>query len=135
MPDSLPPETLQVTTGPLPSSRKVHIPGVLHPGLRVAMREILVGGGEAPLPVYDPSGPYTDPAHATDIRRGLPELRRGWIEGRGDVEAYVGRDPQPEDDGLKPGEARRVPQFDRAARQPLRARSGTAPTQLAYARA
>src|SRR4051794_1958126 len=99
------------------------------------MREISVGGGEPPLRVYDPSGPYSDAAHRTDIRRGLPELRRGWIEARGDVEAYAGRDPQPEDDGLKPGEARRVPQFDRAGRRPLRARPGAAPTQLTYARA
>jgi len=135
VPDSLTPELPQVTTGPLPASRKVHVPGVLHPGLRVAMREISVSGGEPPLRVYDPSGPYSDAAHRTDIRRGLPELRRGWIEARGDVVAYAGRDPQPEDDGLKPGEARKVPQFDRAGRQPLRAKPGATPTQLAYARA
>nr|WP_264185517.1 phosphomethylpyrimidine synthase ThiC [Roseicella aerolata] len=126
---------LQVTTGPLPASRKLHVPGVLHPDLRVAMREIAVGGGEAPLRVYDPSGPYTDPAQPTDIRRGLPGLRRAWIEGRGDVEAYEGREPKPEDDGLKAGEQRRVPVFDRAGRRPLRARPGACPTQLAYARA
>ncbi|HEY0419229.1 MAG TPA: phosphomethylpyrimidine synthase ThiC, partial [Acetobacteraceae bacterium] len=135
MPDSLTPELLQVTTGPLPASCKVHLPGVLHPDLRVAMREIAVSGGEPPLRVYDPSGPYSDAAHHTDIRRGLPELRRGWIEARGDVVAYAGRDPQPEDDGLKPGEARKVPQFDRAGRRPLVAKPGRAPTQLAYARA
>ena len=135
MPDSLTPDLPQVTTGPLPASQKVHVPGVLHPDLRVAMREIAVGGGEPPLRVYDPSGPYSDAAHRTDIRRGLPELRRAWIEARGDVAAYAGRDPQPEDDGLKPGEARRVPQFDRAGRRPLMARPGATPTQLAYARA
>ena len=135
MPDSLTPDLPQVTTGPLPASRKVHVPGVLHPDLRVAMREIAVSGGEPPLRVYDPSGPYSDAAHRTDIRHGLPELRRAWIEARGDVEAYAGRDPQPEDDGLKPGEARRVPQFDRAGRLPLRAKPGARPTQLAYARA
>jgi phosphomethylpyrimidine synthase len=137
LPDHLPPETLAVTTGPLPASRKLHVPGVRHPCLRVAMREIELApsAGEAPLRVYDTSGPYTDPGHLTDIRRGLPALRQGWIEARGDTEAYSGRDPQPEDDGLKPGEARRVPQFDRAGRRPLRAAPGAAPTQLAYARA
>jgi phosphomethylpyrimidine synthase len=137
MPDTLPPEILQVTTGPLPASRKVHVAGRLHPCLRVAMREIDVSPSaqEPPLRVYDPSGPYTDPEHRADIRRGLPALRQPWILGRGDVAAYAGRDPQPEDDGLKPGEARRVPQFDRGARQPLRAKPGAAPTQLAYARA
>ncbi|NOG73771.1 phosphomethylpyrimidine synthase ThiC [Roseicella sp. DB1501] len=135
MPDSLPPDLPQVTTGALPASRKLYVPGQLHPGLRVAMREIAVGGGEPPLRVYDPSGPYTDEAHRADIRRGLPGLRQAWIEGRGDVEAYDGRDPKPEDDGLKAGEQRKVPVFDRAGRRPLRAKPGAAPTQLAYARA
>jgi phosphomethylpyrimidine synthase len=135
MPDSLPPDLPQVTTGALPASRKLYVPGQLHPGLRVAMREIAVGGGEPPLRVYDPSGPYTDEAHRADIRRGLPGLRQGWIEARGDVEAYDGRDPKPEDDGLKAGEQRKVPVFVRAGRRPLRARPGAAPTQLAYARA
>ncbi|CAA9251619.1 MAG: Phosphomethylpyrimidine synthase ThiC [uncultured Craurococcus sp.] len=137
MPDIFPPESLEVTTGPLPASRKVHIAGAHHPDIRVAMREIALdpSAKEPPLRVYDTSGPYTDPLHPTDIRRGLPALRAGWIEARGDVEAYAGRDPRPEDDGLKPGEARRVPVFDRGQRQPLRARPGAAPTQLAYARA
>ncbi|WP_043340299.1 phosphomethylpyrimidine synthase ThiC [Belnapia moabensis] len=137
MPDIFPPETLEVTTGPLPASRKIHVAGTHHPDIRVAMREIALdpSANEPPLRVYDTSGPYTDPLHPTDIRRGLPPLRAGWIESRGDVEAYDGRDPKPEDDGLKPGEARRVPVFDRANRQPLRARAGAAPTQLAYARA
>jgi phosphomethylpyrimidine synthase len=137
MPDIFPPETLEVTTGPLPASRKIHIAGTHHPDIRVAMREIALdpSAKEPPLRVYDTSGPYTDPLHPTDIRRGLPALRAGWIEARGDVEAYEGRDPKPEDDGLKPGEARRVPVFDRGQRRPLRARPGAAPTQLAYARA
>ncbi|WP_149541195.1 phosphomethylpyrimidine synthase ThiC [Siccirubricoccus phaeus] len=139
MPDTITPngtpDLPQVTTGPLPASAKVHVPGTLHPEIRVAMREITVGGGEAPLRVYDASGPYTDPAQRTDIRQGLKPLRAAWIAARGDVEAYAGRDPKPEDNGLKPGEASRVPVFDRATRRPLRAKPGAAPTQLAYARA
>ncbi|MBL6457263.1 phosphomethylpyrimidine synthase ThiC [Belnapia sp. T6] len=137
MPDIFPPETLEVTTGPLPASRKIHIAGIQHPEIRVAMREIAVdpSANEPPLRVYDTSGPYTDPDYFADIRRGLPAHRAPWIEARGDVEAYEGREPKPEDDGLKPGEARRVPVFDRAGRRPLRTRAGAAPTQLAYARA
>ncbi|SDB61990.1 phosphomethylpyrimidine synthase ThiC [Belnapia rosea] len=137
MPDIFPTESLEVTTGPLPASRKIHIAGTHHPGIRVAMREIALdpSAKEPPLRVYDTSGPYTDATYQADIRRGLPGLRAAWIEARGDVEAYAGRDPKPEDDGLKPGEARRVPVFDRGQRQPLRARAGAAPTQLAYARA
>ena len=137
MPDALPPKIQDITTGPLPASRKVQVPGTVHPGLRVAMREIDLepGCGEKPVRVYDTSGPYTDPGHQADIRRGLPDLRGGWIAGRGDVAAYDGRAPQPGDDGLKPGEARRVPVFDRGARRPLRGLPGRAVTQLAYARA
>jgi len=137
MPDSLIPDSFSVTTGPLPASRKIHVPGRLHPELRVAMREIDLepSAGEPPLRVYDSSGPYSDPAVTTDIRRGLPPLRRAWIEARGDVEAYDGRPPQPADDGLKPGQAAAVPRFPGAPGRPLRGRAGGAPTQLAYARA
>ena len=138
MPDALPTDLPQVTTGPLPASRKIHVPGRLHPDIRVAMREIELSAasGEPPLRVYDTSGPYTDPAAQVDIRRGLPELRRAWIEARGDTEFYPGRAPKPEDDGLRPGQERRgVPVFDRAGRQVRRARPGRAVTQLAYARA
>ncbi|MCW8086993.1 phosphomethylpyrimidine synthase ThiC [Sabulicella glaciei] len=135
MPDTLPSTSLEVTTGPLPGSRKIFVPGSLHPCLRVAMREVAVGGGEAPLPLYDTSGPYTDPAARIDIRAGLPALRAAWVDGRGDVETVEPRPWRPEDDGLKPGERPEVPLFDRTGRQVLRARPGRAVTQLAYARA
>ncbi len=143
MPDFLPPVSknaqpygdFSVTTGPLPSSSKIYVAGERFPDLRVAMRDIHVGGGEPPVRVYDTSGPYSDPAVRTDIRRGLPELRRSWIEMRGDVEAYDGRAVRPEDDGLRAGETRAVPVFDRAGPRPLRGKPGRAVTQMAYARA
>ncbi|UPY38465.1 phosphomethylpyrimidine synthase ThiC [Sediminicoccus sp. KRV36] len=135
MPDNLPPQHPAITTGPLPASQKIHVAGQIHPGIRVAMRQISVSGGEPPLRVYDTSGPYTDAAVRTDIGRGLAPHRQDWITARGDVEAIAGRAQKPEDDGLKPGEARRVPLFDRAGRMPLRAKPGRAVTQLAYARA
>ncbi|MBS7811966.1 phosphomethylpyrimidine synthase ThiC [Roseococcus pinisoli] len=135
MPDSLPPQGPSVTTGPLPASRKVHVAGQIHPQIRVAMREIDVSGGEPALRVYDTSGPYTDGRVVTDIGLGLSPHRRDWIMARGDVEAIAGREQKPEDDGLKLGEERRVPLFDRQGRLPLRAKAGKAVTQLAYARA
>ncbi len=47
-----------VTQGPLPASRKVHVTGGRYGDLRVTMREIdLEGQNEAPVRVYDPSGP------------------------------------------------------------------------------
>jgi phosphomethylpyrimidine synthase len=78
---------------PLPASTKVYVEGS-RPDIRVPMREISLSPTQtrsglepnAPLSVYDTSGPYTDPAADIDIRRGLPELRRQWIDERGDTE-------------------------------------------------
>jgi len=138
MPDSLSiPQDFSVTTGPLPASRKVYVPGTLFPDIGVAMREIDLtpSANEAPVRVYDPSGPYSDPTVKTDIRKGLAELRRAWIEGRGDVEAYAGREVKPEDNGLARGQESPVPLFDRATRQPLRAKPGRNVSQMHYAKA
>ncbi|MBV9860908.1 MAG: phosphomethylpyrimidine synthase ThiC, partial [Alphaproteobacteria bacterium] len=139
LPSVKPPSTveeLRVTTGPFPASRKIHATGRLHPELQVAMREIDLteGAGEPPIRAYDTSGPYSDPAVATDIRLGLAELRKPWILARGDVESYGGRAIKPEDNGLRRGEAGTVPEFDRGGRRVLRAKAGAAVTQLAYAR-
>ncbi|NTF08867.1 phosphomethylpyrimidine synthase ThiC [Agrobacterium rubi] len=124
-----------VTTGPLPASTKVYKPGIIHPHIRVPMREIAVHptAGEPPVTVYDSSGPYTDPTHAVSIEGGLPRLRHDWVVARGDVEAYDGRHVKPEDNGFATGE-RLTPEFP-LRHQPLKARDGKAVTQLAYARA
>ncbi|WP_431320743.1 phosphomethylpyrimidine synthase ThiC [Rhizobium sp. YTU87027] len=127
--------TPTVTTGPLPASRKIYIPGEVHPYIRVPMREISVHptSGEPPVTVYDSSGIYTVEGADISIEQGLPELRRNWVLARGDVEAYQGRQVRPEDNGFASGE-RLTPEFP-AKRQPLRAKDGKAVTQLAYARA
>ena len=129
-------EELRVTTGSFPASRKLHVPGRLHSEISVAMREIDLeaSAGEPAVRVYDTSGPYSDPAVATDINRGLPELRKPWILARGDVEFYAGREVKPEDNGLRRNEPSAVSLFDRGRRQVLRAKPGTAVTQIAYAR-
>ncbi len=76
---------------PIPGSKKVYVDGPA--GIRVPMREIAldptrsVGGlveKNAPVRVYDTSGPYTDPEATIDLRRGLPELRTPWILSRGE---------------------------------------------------
>src|SRR5438132_1267757 len=128
-------QLMQVVSEPLPASRKVYESGSLHAGLRVPMREIDLhpSSGEPPLTVYDASGPYTDPAVAIDITRGLPRTRAAWISARGDIEPYPGRRVQPLDNGLAGG-ARGTPEFP-GRRIPLRGRGGAAVTQLAYARA
>ncbi|KIQ97454.1 Hydroxymethylpyrimidine phosphate synthase ThiC [Lysobacter sp. A03] len=81
----------------MPGSRKVHLPGS-RPDLRVAMREVVldrtptVFGGEdnAPLAIYDTSGPYTDPDARIDLSAGLAPLRAPWIAERGDTEVLTG---------------------------------------------
>ena len=128
-------QLMQVVAESFPASRKVYEPGRLHPRLRVPRREIALhpSSGEPPLAVYDTSGPYTDPEVSVDIARGLSRTRATWIVDRGDVEAYPGRRVQPVDNGLAGG-GRPAPEFP-VHRAPLRARSGLAVTQLAYARA
>ncbi|KZL24575.1 phosphomethylpyrimidine synthase ThiC [Pseudovibrio sp. WM33] len=124
-----------ITTGALPAARKIYVRGSLHEDVLVPMREISVHptAGEPPLPVYDSSGPYTDPTATTNIFEGLPALRRKWIEARGDTEEYDGREIKPEDNGFVKGD-RLVPEFPVKPR-PLRGKDGKAVTQLAYARA
>ncbi|MGZ5933193.1 MAG: phosphomethylpyrimidine synthase ThiC [Rhizomicrobium sp.] len=117
----------EITRGPLPGSKKVFVDGV-------PFREVGLSGGEAPIRLYDTSGPYTDESVKIDIEKGLAVRRRDWIVARGDVEEYEGRERQPEDDGLKRGELLSVPQFDRANRKPLRAKPGRNVSQLHYAR-
>jgi phosphomethylpyrimidine synthase len=90
-----------------PNSQKVYVDGP-H-GVRVPVREIALAAGEAPLRVYDSSGP-----RGFDVHVGLPPVRRQWILERGDVEPAAGRRA--------------------GAPQALRGKSGAAPTQLHYAR-
>jgi phosphomethylpyrimidine synthase len=125
-------KSLSITRGALPGSNKLLVDGV-------PFREVKLLGGEAPVRLYDTSGPYTDDAAVIDIEKGLAARRRDWILARGDVEEYEGRARKPEDDGLKPGEALTVQQFDRAnahdgAIKLLRAKPGRNVTQIHYAR-
>ncbi len=125
---------------PFPGSRKVFVTGS-RPDLRVPFREIRLSptggrfqaGDNAPLRLYDPSGPYTDAEAGTDIRRGLPPLRQSWILERGDVESYEGRVILPMDDGLA-GARGDGETFPAPRRAPLRAKAGRCVTQLHYAR-
>ncbi|RWJ05751.1 phosphomethylpyrimidine synthase ThiC [Mesorhizobium sp.] len=125
----------EITTGPLPASRKVYGLGALYADLRVPMREIALHptAGEPPVTVYDSSGPYTDVDAPIDIEKGLPRLREAWIEASGDAERCDGRVVKPEDNGFASGE-RLTPQFP-VLNRPLKAKDGKAVTQLAYARA
>jgi len=122
---------ISITTGPIQGSEKHYVDGP--DGMRVAMRRIPLepSSGEAPVVVYDCSGPYTDPNTSIDINKGLEKLRLDWIKARGDVEEYDGRDVKPEDNG---GQKASVPECPAVNHRPLRAKDGQAVSQLAYAK-
>ncbi|MCW2613114.1 MAG: phosphomethylpyrimidine synthase ThiC [Frankiales bacterium] len=137
--------TLTTSDGPgtsFPGSRKTYLPGS-RPDMRIPMREVVLSTGDSVV-LYDTSGPYTDETLRTDVRLGLPALRREWIAERGDTESYQGRPVQPVDNGLKAhdhragggSEHRNLDSvFEQAGRRPRRALPGKTVTQLAYARA
>ena len=60
-----------------PNSRKVYVGET---DVRVPMREVSLSGGEPPVRLYDASGPQ-----GTDVREGIPTVRRDWISARGVV--------------------------------------------------
>ncbi|WP_339146762.1 MULTISPECIES: phosphomethylpyrimidine synthase ThiC [unclassified Sutcliffiella] len=124
-------------------SKKVYVTGS-RSDIKVPMREIelsptTVTFGEEenpPVRVYDTSGPYTDPDFSVDITKGLPALRSSWIQERGDVEEYDGREIKPEDNGYKDENDPRTNHnvFPGLKRKPLRAKKGKNVTQFHYAR-
>ncbi|MEW8034088.1 MAG: phosphomethylpyrimidine synthase ThiC [Candidatus Thiodiazotropha endolucinida] len=129
----------EAVTGPFYKSRKIHVDGS-RPDIRVPMREISQEATAAsfgaeenpPIPVYDTSGPFTDPAHKIDLLNGMPDLRSGWIQERGDSELLDG----------PTSEYGRVRQNDPALAHlrfehihaPRRAKPGKNVTQMHYAR-
>ena len=117
----------KVTTGALPASRKVYSQPEAAPELRVPLREIALdaSSGEPPLPVYDTTGPYTDPAVTIDVEKGLGRARIEWVKERGGVEQYEGRPIQPVDNGNVTGKhlARNFPNTPK----PWRASSPSSP--------
>ncbi len=127
------PSTPEVTTGPLPASRKIYSTPKEDDGLRVPFREIALTGDEPNLRVYDPSGPYSEEGYEADVEKGLARLRTDWIMERGGVELYEGRDIKPEDNGNVSGDrlARAFP----VSNQPLRGIGNELVTQYEFAKA
>jgi phosphomethylpyrimidine synthase len=127
--------TPKVTTGALPASRKIYSQPETAPDLRVPLREIALdaSSGEPPLPVYDTTGPYTDPDAKIDVENGLPRTRIEWVKERGGVEEYQGRPIQPVDNGNVTGKhlARNFPNTPK----PWRALDGKPVTQYEFAKA
>ncbi|MFY8273593.1 phosphomethylpyrimidine synthase ThiC [Pseudoalteromonas sp. SSDWG2] len=133
-----------LTGQPFPNSHKVYVEGS-RCGVRVGMREItlgdsLVGGSadnpvfekNAPIRVYDTSGPYTDPDFELDVRKGLPPLRQKWVEQREDTELLPNQSSQfaqqrMADEGLDHIRFEHLPKVRRA-------KTGKNVTQMHYAR-
>jgi len=128
-------KTPEVTTGSLPASRKVYVKSERFDDVAAPVRMIDLhpSSGEEPVPVYDTTGPYTDPNVKIDVEKGLARNRTKWIVERGGVEEYEGRAVKPEDNGGASGKhlAREFP----VRNKPLRGKSGHAITQLEHARA
>ena len=139
----------------LPNSRRVYLPGEIHPDVQVPVREIIVSETKSytgavtanePVRVYDCSGPWGDPTFAGKSEEGLPALRAKWVQNRGDVEEYTGREVKPMDNGYLSGkhaefaskaEKNRLVEFPGLLgqrRRPIRASKGQPVTQLWYAK-
>ena len=129
----------EAVTRPYPGSRKIHVQGS-RADLRVAMREISqaatpgVAGPESnpPIVVYDTSGPYTDAGYRVDLLRGLPALRAGWIEERGDCLSLAAQSSAFARTRAQSADAAALAFPGRP--EPRRARPGRVVTQMHYAR-
>ncbi|PYK80527.1 MAG: phosphomethylpyrimidine synthase [Verrucomicrobia bacterium] len=135
------------------NSRKIYVPGRIHPEIRVPFREISLAPTKTmsgqievnePVRVYDTSGPWGDADFDGKVENGLPVLRAKWIRDRGDVEEYEGRTVTPLDDGFlseahrtgrRNGSQKEEGKIEKLAanRCPLRAK-GHSVTQLYYAK-
>ncbi|MDG9854466.1 MULTISPECIES: phosphomethylpyrimidine synthase ThiC [Pseudomonas] len=127
------------STQPFPNSKKVYLTGS-RPDIRVPVREITLAdtptafGGEknAPVMVYDTSGPYTDPDVRIDLRKGLPDVRSAWIDERGDTEILPGLTSEFGQSRLADASLDAL-RFAHV-RTPRRAKAGGNVTQMHYAR-
>lgn len=127
-----------------PASEKVYVQGNIHKDIKVAMRRVNLTPtvdlkkGEriikenAPVYIYDTSGPFSDPNIEIDLKKGLPRLREKWISKREDTEqlseltSKYGRERLADKslDGLR---------FEHI-HLPLRAKEGRNISQLYYAK-
>ena len=80
-----------------PASEKKYLVGS-RPDIRVPMRWISQQSTQVndqkspnpPVPIYDTSGPYSDPDVVINLKKGLPHIRKNWILDRGETEELSG---------------------------------------------
>ncbi|VVP55792.1 phosphomethylpyrimidine synthase ThiC [Pseudomonas fluorescens] len=129
----------QQSVQPFTRSQKIYVQGS-RPDILVPMREISLDvtptdfGGEinAPVVVYDTSGPYTDPNVIIDVRKGLADVRSAWIESRGDTERLPGLSSNFGQERLADAELTKL-RFAHV-NNPRRAKAGANVSQMHYAR-
>ena len=127
------------STQPLDGSRKIYVQGS-RPDIRVPMREIELEDTAAsfgaeknpPIPVYDTSGPYTDPDVKIDLLKGMPDVRSNWIDERDDTEWLDG--PSSEFGQQRHNDPALAHLRFEHLRKPRRARAGRNVSQMHYAK-
>ena len=143
---AIPEEFLQRTTElssasrkPMDGSTKIYVQGSRH-DIRVPMREIHLEDTAAsfgvernpPIPVYDCSGPYTDPTVEIDLLKGLNNVRSAWIDERDDTELLSGPSSEYGQQRQNAPELANL-RFEHI-RAPRRAKAGKNVSQMHYAR-
>lgn len=129
----------EASVAAFPNSRKIYVTGS-RPDIRVPMREISLAdtpasfGAEtnAPLVIYDTSGPYTDPEARIDIRSGLQPVRDAWVLERQDTEMLTGLSS--EFGRLRAADGNLDVLRFQHVRTPRKAKAGMNVTQMHYAR-
>ncbi|MGB5454592.1 MAG: phosphomethylpyrimidine synthase ThiC [Gammaproteobacteria bacterium] len=132
-------ELSALSTQSLDGSRKVYVQGS-RPDIRVPMREIDLDDTPAsfgaeknpPIPVYDTSGPYTDPDVKIDLLKGLGDVRSAWIDARDDTEWLAG--PSSEYGKERQSDPALAHLRFEHLRKPRKAKTGKNVTQMHYAR-
>ena len=126
-------------TRPFRNSRKVYVTGSRE-DIRVGMREIDQDntpdsmGFEVnpPIPVYDTSGPFSDPDIEIDLMKGMPDVRSNWILERNDTEELAG--PTSEFGQLRQNDEQLANLRFEHISKPRRALPGKNVSQMHYAR-
>lgn len=135
------PKEDKITRQAFPNSKKIYVPGNIHPQIKVAMREIALSDTidsltgkpipNQPVTVYDTSGPYTDPNKEIDVHKGIERIREQWILDRGDVEQLDAFSSKYCNERLNDKSLDHM-RF-KHLKKPLRAKKGKNVTQLYYA--
>lgn len=136
----------------MPNSKKVYVKGKLFEDVNVPFREISTSPtrlhdgtleDNGSIKVYDTSGKWGEEGAKNDPTKGLPAIRLKWIKDRNDVEEYEGRNITPIDNGYSTEEEMKnadsskngkLEFYPGLRRKPLKAKSGSAVTQIYYAK-